>query len=133
MINYIIVSLVTGVLFGFLDGFINANPLAQKLFEVYKPIAKTAINIPLGFIIDISYGFLMTGIFFLLYKSLPGQTGLVKGISFGILVWIFRVVMYAASQYMMFEVPVPAVGYMLTTGLAEMVALGALIGLLLKI
>jgi hypothetical protein len=133
MINYIIVSLVTGVLFGFLDGFINANPLAQKLFEVYKPIAKTAINIPLGFIIDISYGFLMTGIFFLLYKSLPGQTGLVKGISFGIPVWIFRVVMYAASQYMMFEVPVPAVGYMLTTGLAEMVALGALIGLLLKI
>ncbi len=37
MIRYIIVSVVSGVLFGILDGVINANSLAQRLFEVYKP------------------------------------------------------------------------------------------------
>jgi len=44
MIGYIIVSIVSGILFGILDGVINANPLAQRLYEVYKPIAKTTIN-----------------------------------------------------------------------------------------
>ena len=43
MIRYIIVSIVSGLLFGALDGLVNANPLAQRLYEVYKPIAKTSI------------------------------------------------------------------------------------------
>jgi ethanolamine ammonia-lyase large subunit len=34
MIRYIIVSVVGGILFGILDAVINANPLAQRLFEV---------------------------------------------------------------------------------------------------
>ena len=38
MIRYIIVSIASGVLFGAMDGLINANPLAQRLYEVYKPI-----------------------------------------------------------------------------------------------
>ena len=44
MITYIIVSTISGVLFGVLDGLINANPFAQRLYEVYKPIAKTSLN-----------------------------------------------------------------------------------------
>ena len=40
MTEYIIVSVVSGILFGILDGVINANPLAQRLYEVFKPIAK---------------------------------------------------------------------------------------------
>jgi hypothetical protein len=47
MTGYIIVSIVSGIVFGILDGVIHANPLAQRLYEVYKPIAKTSIN-PLG-------------------------------------------------------------------------------------
>jgi uncharacterized membrane protein len=43
MIGYIIVSVVSGILLGILDGVINANPLAQRLYEVYKPIARTFI------------------------------------------------------------------------------------------
>ena len=45
MTSYIVVSLVTGILFGALDGLINANPFARRLNEVYKPIAKTTLNI----------------------------------------------------------------------------------------
>jgi hypothetical protein len=48
----------------------------------------------------------MAGVFLLLYKSLPGEIGLFKGMSFAFLVWFFRVVMYTASQWIMFKVPV---------------------------
>ena len=132
MIRYIIVSVVSGILFGTLDGVINANPLAQRLYEVYKPIARTSINPLAGIMIDLVYGFVMAGVFLLLYKSLPGEAGLVKGVSFGFLVWFFRVVMYAASQWVMFNVPVEALLYSLVTGLGEMLILGVLYGLTLK-
>ena len=132
MIRYIIVSIVSGILFGVMDGLINANPLAQKLYEVYRPITKTSLNVPAGVVIDLVYGFAMAGIFLLLYKSLPGEAGLVKGTSFAIFAWFFRVVMYVASQWMMFNVPIGALLYTLITGLCEMLVLGILYGLTLK-
>ena len=132
MIGYILVSVVSGILFGVLDGLINANPLAQRLYEVYKPIAKTSINPLAGIVIDLVYGFIMAGVFLLLYKSLPGETGLVKGVSFALLVWFFRVVMSTAAQWVMFNVPVEALLYSLVAGLGEMLILGVLYGLALK-
>ena len=132
MAVYIIVSLISGILFGFLDGLINANPFAQKLYEVFKPISKQTINVPAGFVIDLVYGFAMAGIFLILYDGLPGDTGVVKGISFALVVWFFRVVMSVASQWMMFIVPAKALLYALTVGLVEMLALGLIYGLALK-
>ncbi len=132
MIRYLIVSIVSGILFGILDGVINANPLAQRLYAVYKPIAKTSINPLAGMVIDLVYGFVMAGVFLLLYKSLPGETGLVKGVSLAFLMWFFRVVMYTASQWVMFNIPVEALLYSLVTGLGEMLVLGVLYGLTLK-
>ena len=132
MIAYIIVGIISGVLFGVLDGLINANPLAQSLYQVYKPITKTSINALAGITIDLIFGLVMAGAFLLLYQSLPGEVGWVKGISFAILIWFFRVVMYVASQWVMFNVPVSALLYTLITGLAEMQILGILYGLALK-
>jgi len=132
LISYIIVSFVSGILFGVLDSLINANPLARKLHEVYKPIAKTSLNIPLGVVIDLVYGFIMAGIFLLLYSSLPGEIGLVKGISFAFLAWFFRVVMSVASSWMMFKVPAATLLYTLLAGLGEMLILGVIYGFFLK-
>ncbi len=132
MTEYLIVSIVSGLLFGILDGVINANPLAQRLYAVYKPIARTSINPLAGIVIDLVYGFIMAGVFLLLYNSLPGETGLVKGVSFAFLVWFFRVVMHAASQWVMFNVPLKALLYSLVAGLGEMLILGVLYGLALK-
>jgi hypothetical protein len=132
MMGYIVISIVSGVLFGILDGVIHANPLAQRLYDVYKPIAKTSLNLPAGIVIDLVYGFVMAGVFLLLHKSLPGETGLVKGISFALLMWFFRVVMYVVSQWMMFNVPAETLLYTLLAGLGEMLILGALYGLTLK-
>src|SRR4030067_1622441 len=129
MSGYIIVSVVSGILFGILDGLINANPIAQRLYAVYKPIAKTSIKPLAGIVIDLVYGFVMAGVFLLLYNSLPGQTGFIKGVSFAVLVWFFRVVMYTASQWVMFKIPMQTLLYTLVTGLGEMLVLGMLYGL----
>ena len=132
MTKYALVSVVSGILFGVLDGLINANPMAQRLYDIYKPIAKTSINPAMGIAIDLVYGFVMAGVFLVLYQSLPGEAGIVKGISFAVVVWFFRVVMYVATQWMMFNVPAATLLYTLIAGLGEMLILGILYGLALK-
>jgi hypothetical protein len=132
MIRYIVVSIVSGLLFGVLDGVINANPLAQRLYEVYKPIAKISVNVPAGILIDLIYGFVMAGVFLLLYESLPGDANFVKGVSFAFLVWFFRVAMGVAGQWMTFTVPIGTLLYSLVAGLGEMIILGILYGLTLR-
>jgi hypothetical protein len=132
MTTYIVVSIISGILFGILDGLINANPVAQRLYEVYKPIAKTSLNFMAGMAIDLAYGFILTAVFLLLYPSLPGETGIVKGLSFAVLAWFFRVVMSVASTWMMYTVPARTLLYTLCAGFAEMLALGILYGLTLR-
>lgn len=132
MSGFIFISIISGILFVILDGVINANPIAQRLYQVYKPIAKTSINPLAGIVIDLVFGFIMAGIFLLLYDSLPGETGFIKGMSFAVMVWFFRVVMYVASQWMMFIVPLKTLVYSLGAGLGEMLILGTLYGVTLK-
>jgi len=132
MTAYILVSVISGVLFGVLDGVINANPLATRLYEVYKPIAKTSVNFVGGMIIDLAYGFILAALFLLVYPSLPGEAGLVKGIGFALMLWFLRVVMSTAAQWMMFKVPGKALLYTLLAGLGEMLILGILYGLTLQ-
>ena len=81
MWNYVWVSVVAGVLFGVMDGLINANPLAKRLYEAYKSIARPSVNATAGVLIDLLYGFALAGIFLLLYRSLPGDSGWLKGLS----------------------------------------------------
>lgn len=131
MARYIIVSIISGILFGVMDGLINANPLVRRLSKVYRPIARTTLNPVAGFIIDIFFGFIMAGLFQVLFDSLPGEIGLLKGLSFAVIVWIFRVIMNAASQWMMFTVPLRTLVYSALTGLGEMLILGILYGLTL--
>lgn len=132
MIRYIIVSAVNGLLFGVMDGVINANPFAQKLFEVYKPIARRTINAPAGILIDLIYGFIIGAIFLLVYSSLPGGSGLIKGIIFALILWFFRVLMSVASNWMMFNVPARTLFYVLAAGLIEMLIIGISYGIFLK-
>lgn len=130
--RYIVVSIASGILFGILDALINANPLARRLYEAFEPIAKTSVNAPVGIIIDLSYGFAMAWLFSMLYPSLPGDLGIIKGVSYGLMLWFFRVVMSVASQWMMFNVPARTLLYTLLTGLGEMLVLGVFYGLTLQ-
>jgi len=131
VLRYVLVGIGSGMLFGVLDGFINANPLARRLYEVFEPIARKSINVPAGLVIDLVYGFALAGGFLLLEGSLPGSSGWVQGLVYGGLLWFVRVVMQVATQWMMFVIPSRALAYTLVTGLAEMLALGLLYGLVL--
>ena len=131
MRRYVTVSVVSGIVFGILDGLIHANPWARPLYAVYEPIARTTINAPAGIVIDLIYGFVMAAVFIRLRPCLPGDGGLGKGVSYGLLMWFFRVVMQSASHWMMFTVPATTLLYGLCCGLAEMLVLGVLYGLVL--
>ncbi len=131
-LTYIVVSVASGVLFGIMDGVINSNPLATQLYAFYNPLARTALNVPGGIVIDLIYGFLMAAIFLILYEGLPGgEMGALKGVSYGLIVWFFRVVMSVATQWVMFNLPIPMLLYTLTTGLVEMLVIGLFYGLFL--
>jgi hypothetical protein len=132
MTRYVIVALASGVLFGILDVVINANPMAARLYQAYKPITRKSLNPVAGMAIDIAFGFVMAAMFLQLYGSLPGSSGLLKGLSFALIAWFFRVVMSAASHWMMFQVPARTLWYSVASGLAEMFVLGALYGLTLS-
>ncbi len=133
MLNFVIVSVFAGLLFGVMDGLINANPMARRLYSVYQPIAKTTINVPAGIAIDLAYGVIMAAIFWLISAALPGETGLVKGLHYGLIMWFFRVVMNVATTWMTQRVPGRLLAYQLITGLAEMLILGAVYGAFLRI
>lgn len=132
MTGYVIVAVASGVLFGILDVVINANPLAARLYQAYKPITRKSLNPVAGMAIDIAFGFVMAGVFLLLYGSLPGGSGLLKGLSFALVAWFFRVVMSAASHWMLFQVPARTLLYSPASGLAETLILGVLYGLTLS-
>jgi hypothetical protein len=130
--RYILVSIAGGVLFLFLDALLNANPLATGLYTVFQPVARSEINVPAGILIDLAYGFILAALFLLLYQSLPGTSGIGKGINFAFMLWFLRVVMTVLSQWMMFVVPVPLFLYLLGAGLFAMLVLGVLYGATLR-
>lgn len=70
------------VAFLILDGLINANPLAQQLYTAYRPITRATVNAFAGSLIDLAYGPILVGLLVVLRPSLPGQSSLVKGLSF---------------------------------------------------
>lgn len=74
----------------------------------------------------------MAEIFLLLYNSLPGETIILKGLSFALYAWFFRVWMNAVSQWVMFKISVKTLLFFLAAGLIEMLLLGVLYGLTLE-
>jgi len=128
IVRCILVGVASGLLFGIMDALINVNPIAERLYEFNLPIRRTSVDAIAGVVIDLAYGFILMAAFLVLYKSLPGRVGLVKGMSFALLLWFLRVVMSAASQWIMLNMPVTALLYGVLTGLGEMLVLGILYG-----
>jgi Family of unknown function (DUF6789) len=132
MKRFIAVSIAAGLLFALMDALINANPLAQELFSVYAPIARPSVHAAAGLAIDLAYGLVLAVLFLVLHRSLPGESGIRKGFSFGLITWFLRIVMQAASTWVMFSVPEATILYMVVTGLGEMLVLGVFLGVMLK-
>ena len=131
MLRIILVGLAAGVAFLITDAVLNANPLAQRLYAAYSPIARASVNALAGSLIDLAYGMILTVLFVTLWPGLPGETGLVKGLSFGLMVWFLRVVMRVASDWVTTTVPSSTHAYALVGGLIQILLVTALIALLL--
>jgi hypothetical protein len=65
-------------------------------------------------------------IYALIHASLPGR-GWAKGISYGLMVWGLRVVMWAFSTYAMTDMSPITIGINVVTGLVEVLILGVAI------
>ncbi len=130
---FLLLCVLAGLLMALLDGILNANPFAARMYAAYQPIARPRMNIGAALAIDITQGILMGVIFIIIHNSLPGGSELLKGLSFGLLAWFFRVLMQAASQWVMFNVPLRSLLYMAASGLAEMLVMGLFYGLILPL
>ncbi len=129
--RFIVVGASSGLIFAVLDGILNANPLAQRLYAVFKPLARPSVNALAGAGIDVMYGFILAALFLTLRPSLPGSP-LVQGISFGLIVWFLRVLMGALGQWVMFAIPPATVAYTVAAGLVQAVLIGLFYGATLK-
>lgn len=132
MIQFVVASLVTGILFGILDGLINGNPLAVRLLECYKPVARQSINITAGFIIDLLYGFIISAVYIAVSPVISSGSWVIKGLLYGTAIWLFRVVMNVLSTWMMLNIPAKTLLYLLIAGLFEMLILGLVNGFIFR-
>lgn len=131
MVRLLIVGVVAGVAFLVLDGVINANPMAQRLYAAYRPIARPSVNALAGSAVDLVYGVILTALFTLLRGSLPGGSNLAKAVSFGLIVWFFRVCMRVVGEWVITVVPAEAHAYTLAAGLVQTLVVAVIIALLL--
>ncbi len=131
MLRQILVGLAAGAVFLVLDGVINANPLAQRLYADNQPIARPSVNAFAGSVIDLAYGVVLAFLFVMLRDSLPGGGDLAKALSFGLIVWFLRVVMRVAGEWVVTTVPERVHAYTLAAGLMQVLIVCALIAWLL--
>ena len=132
MRRQILVGVLAGAAFLVLDGVLNANPLAQRLYAAYQPIARPSVNALAGSVVDLAYGVILALLFARLRTSLPGRTGLGKALSFGLMVWFLRVCMRVAGEWVMMTVPARVHAYTLIAGLVQILVVASLIALLLR-
>jgi hypothetical protein len=131
MLRRVIVGLGAGAVFLVLDGVINANPLAQRLYGAYAPLARSSVNALAGSALDLVYGVVLAWLFVRLRPSLPGRSSLSKGAAFGLMVWFLRVAMRVAGEWVVTTVPLTAHAYTLAAGLVQLLLVAILIGVLL--
>jgi hypothetical protein len=131
MTRLLIVGLVAGTAFLVTDGILHANPLARRLYAVYRPIARPSVNSLAGSVVDLVYGVVLTALFAILRQRLPGETGLEKAMSFGAMVWFLRVGMRVAGEWVTTTVPAPTHAYTLVAGLVQILLVSIIIAVLL--
>lgn len=130
MLRQVLVGAVAGFVFLILDGALHANPLAQRLYAAYQPIARPSVNAVAGSAIDLTYGVALVLLFVMLRASLPGHTNLTKALSFGVIVWFLRVFMRVAGEWVMTILPAQVHVYTLVAGLVQMLIVACIIAVL---
>jgi hypothetical protein len=122
-----VLFLVLDMLLGTVGGFVGAQVLGVP-FEQPPGIED---KIKFGLFFELINGFMLALIYAVIYRCLPGQ-GWQKGISYGLIVWGLRVVMWAFSTFMMTDMPPALIAITVVTGLIEVLILGIVIAIIYR-
>ena len=127
--NFIITGIIIGFIFLLLDMLfaIITNPLLLPYSDL--PIWRIPPNILAGTVFDFINGFILVGVFMVIYKGVPG-TGWKKGVNYGIIVGLFRVVMMSFSTIVMYAIPIEIVTVGLISGYIEIIILCIILSLI---
>ena len=130
--RFLFAGIVASVLFLVLDMALGmaGGLVATKLFGL--PATQPQgfeKKMRLGLLFEPINGFMLALIYALIQASLPGQ-GWIKGVSYGLIVWGLRVVMWAFSTYMMTDMAPTLIGINVVTGLVEVLILGVVIAVI---
>jgi len=115
---FLVLDMVFGVTGGWIVAQISGRPIRQP--------AGIEAKMALGLVFELINGFLLVAIYAVIHPCLPGR-GWAKGISYGLLVWALRVVMWAFSTYMMTDMSPLLIVVTVVTGLIEVLVLGVVI------
>jgi hypothetical protein len=109
-------------LFIFFDMLIGIG--TSPLFAPYSHLAiwRTPPNVGAGLVFDLINGFILVAVYMTIYNGIPG-VGWQKGLNYGIIVGLFRVVMTSFSSIVMYNIPSLVVLTGLITGFIEIVLL----------
>jgi hypothetical protein len=122
-----VLFLVLDAVLGMAGGFIGAQVFGLP-FEQPPGIEDKMMIAP---VFELINGFMLAVIYAVIHPSLPGR-GWKKGISYGLIVWGLRVVMWAFSTYMMTDMAPVLIVINVVTGLIEVLILGIVIAVIYK-
>ena len=122
-----ILFLVLNAALGMLGGWIGARFLGLPSTQPEGIESKMVA----GMVFELVNGFMLAVIYAVIHRCLPGA-GWIKGLSYGLLVWGLRVVMWAFSTYMMTSMSPITISISVATGLVEVLILGIVIALIYK-
>ena len=122
MRKILLTGICVGVLFIFLDMAVAIS--TAPLYAPYSdmPIWKAAPDLVAGIFFDIINGLMLAGVYSVISGSIPGR-GWRRGLNYGVIVGLFRVVMGAFSTFVMYDVPVLIVSVTAVAGFVEILLL----------
>jgi hypothetical protein len=130
--RFVIAGIVTSVLFLVLDAVfgVAGGVICESVFGLSagQPDESKMMISP---IFELINGFMLVAVYAVIYDGLPGE-GWRKGISYGLIVWGLRVVMWAFSTYIMTDMSPILIGITVATGLVEVLILCVVIAAIYK-
>jgi len=117
--RFVITGIVASILFLVLDAVFGVlgGVIGQQAFGIPAG-APDESKMGLGLLFELVNGFMLAAVYAVIYPALPGK-GWVKGLSYGMIVWGLRVLMWAFSTYMMTAMSPALIGITVLTGLVE--------------
>lgn len=131
--RFVIAGIVASVLFLVLDAVfgVAGGVIGESVFGLSagQPDESKMMISP---VFELINGFMLVAVYAVIYGSLPGE-GWKKGVSYGLIVWGLRVVMWAFSTYIMTDMSPVLIAITVVTGLVEVLILCVVIAAIYRV